>query len=104
MEYLVREIFLSPSCDPLDFAGIAAHLYYLEPSNFLFVHLLRRGAFDGKIWFCVIFTDIADNIKHRMTGTKTDNPGMCIVDIDTMNSYLRRFACDRVQHVQDYSC
>ncbi len=47
LEYLVNEAFLDPeTCLPCDFAGLAAHLYYMEPKNFVFIHLLRKKAFD----------------------------------------------------------
>uniref|UniRef100_A0A7S3FZU9 Helicase C-terminal domain-containing protein n=1 Tax=Palpitomonas bilix TaxID=652834 RepID=A0A7S3FZU9_9EUKA len=42
-EMLAREGMLSLSCTPMGLAGIASHLYYMEPSNFIFAHLLSTS-------------------------------------------------------------
>ncbi len=45
LEYLVREVFIDQMGKGCDFAGLASHLHYVEPTNLLFVHLFRQEIF-----------------------------------------------------------
>lgn len=45
IEYLRRMNLLGPAGEPTNFAACAAHLFYHEPSNFLFNALMREGVF-----------------------------------------------------------
>ncbi|KAF8425301.1 hypothetical protein EV426DRAFT_561732 [Tirmania nivea] len=45
IEYLRRMNLLSSTGEPTNFAALTAHLYYTEPSNFLFNVLMREGVF-----------------------------------------------------------
>ncbi|XP_068953370.1 probable ATP-dependent RNA helicase DDX60 isoform X2 [Petaurus breviceps papuanus] len=42
---LVKEGYLDCEGNPVGFAGLVSHLFYEEPSNFLFVSFLRKGLF-----------------------------------------------------------
>ncbi len=43
MEYLLREGLLDSDGNTLAFTGIVSHLYYTEPSNFIFLSYLQSG-------------------------------------------------------------
>ncbi len=43
MEYLLREGLLDSDGYTLAFTGIISHLYYTEPSNFIFLSFLQSG-------------------------------------------------------------
>lgn len=45
IEYLRRMCLLNENGEPTNFAALAAHLYYVEPSNFMFNVLMREGVF-----------------------------------------------------------
>ncbi|KAL0960256.1 hypothetical protein HGRIS_011887 [Hohenbuehelia grisea] len=47
IEYLRRAGLLDAKGTPLNFFGVAAHLYFHEPSNFALVALIRRGILHG---------------------------------------------------------
>jgi len=45
IEYLRRMNLLSSTGEPMNFTALTAHLYYTEPSNFVFNALMREGVF-----------------------------------------------------------
>ncbi|XP_065682237.1 probable ATP-dependent RNA helicase DDX60 isoform X1 [Hydra vulgaris] len=45
VQFLIREGLLKSDGTPLGLAGLASHLYYHEPCNFVFVSLLNSGIF-----------------------------------------------------------
>jgi len=46
MGYLVKEQYIGVDGTPGNFCGLLNHLYFLEPTNFVFVSLLKEGLFD----------------------------------------------------------
>ena len=45
LAYLQQQVMLDPQGRPVEFAGMASHLFWAEPANFAFVTLLRKGVF-----------------------------------------------------------
>uniref|UniRef100_A0A7N4NJH4 DExD/H-box helicase 60 n=1 Tax=Sarcophilus harrisii TaxID=9305 RepID=A0A7N4NJH4_SARHA len=45
LQFLFREGYLDQECIPRGFSGLAIHLYYHEPSNFVLVSFLEKGLF-----------------------------------------------------------
>ena len=45
MMYLQQQVMLNSSGQACEFAGMATHLFWAEPSNYAFVTLLRKGVF-----------------------------------------------------------
>uniref|UniRef100_A0A5F8GWE2 Helicase ATP-binding domain-containing protein n=1 Tax=Monodelphis domestica TaxID=13616 RepID=A0A5F8GWE2_MONDO len=45
LQFLVREGYLDQECIPRGFSGLAIHLHYHEPSNFVFISFLEKGLF-----------------------------------------------------------
>ncbi|NXP18038.1 DDX60 helicase, partial [Scytalopus superciliaris] len=45
LQFLVKEGYLDQECNPTGFAGLVTHLFYHEPSNFVFVSFLVKGLF-----------------------------------------------------------
>jgi hypothetical protein len=42
VEYLMRQGYIDQRGKPLGFTGLVTHLFYTEPANLLFVHLIQR--------------------------------------------------------------
>ncbi|KAM5193196.1 putative ATP-dependent RNA helicase DDX60 isoform 2-T2 [Mantella aurantiaca] len=45
LQFLLSEGYLNQDCYPTEFTGLVTHLYYHEPSNFVFVSFLEKGLF-----------------------------------------------------------
>lgn len=45
--YLQQQVMLNSTGQACEFAGMASHLFWAEPSNYAFVTLLRKGIFHG---------------------------------------------------------
>ncbi|XP_056658848.1 probable ATP-dependent RNA helicase DDX60 isoform X2 [Monodelphis domestica] len=45
LQFLVREGYLDQECIPRGFSGLAIHLHYHEPSNFVLISFLEKGLF-----------------------------------------------------------
>ncbi|XP_075467930.1 putative ATP-dependent RNA helicase DDX60 isoform X3 [Ascaphus truei] len=45
LHFLIHEGYLDQECNPMGFTGLASHLHYHEPSNFVFVSFLEKGLF-----------------------------------------------------------
>ncbi|KAM9330427.1 putative ATP-dependent RNA helicase DDX60 [Gastrophryne carolinensis] len=45
LQFLAYEGYINKDCEPLELTGLATHLHYHEPSNFVFVTFLRSGLF-----------------------------------------------------------
>uniref|UniRef100_A0A8C0B3S0 DExD/H-box helicase 60 n=1 Tax=Buteo japonicus TaxID=224669 RepID=A0A8C0B3S0_9AVES len=45
LQFLIKEGYLDQEGNPIGFAGLVTHLYYYEPSNFVFVSFLVKGLF-----------------------------------------------------------
>ncbi|CAN2388724.1 ATP-dependent RNA helicase, partial [Pristimantis euphronides] len=45
LQFLLYEGYLNEDCDPIEFTGLATHLHYHEPSNFVFIRFLKKGLF-----------------------------------------------------------
>ncbi|NWU06647.1 DDX60 helicase, partial [Cephalopterus ornatus] len=43
LQFLIKEGYLDQECNPIGFTGLVTHLYYHEPSNFVFVSFLVKG-------------------------------------------------------------
>ncbi|CAH2300577.1 probable ATP-dependent RNA helicase DDX60 [Pelobates cultripes] len=45
LHYLIHEGYLDQDCNPMAFTGLATHLHFHEPSNFVFVNFLEKNLF-----------------------------------------------------------
>ncbi|XP_072262945.1 probable ATP-dependent RNA helicase DDX60 [Pyxicephalus adspersus] len=45
LQFLLYEQYLNQDCSPTEFTGLATHLHYHEPSNFIFITYLENGLF-----------------------------------------------------------
>ncbi|KAG2381592.1 hypothetical protein C9374_005976 [Naegleria lovaniensis] len=48
-EFLRQTFLLNKKCQPLKLSGLAAHIHYREPFNFLFTHFIQTDLFSKKL-------------------------------------------------------
>ncbi|KAF0984997.1 hypothetical protein FDP41_000036 [Naegleria fowleri] len=48
-EFLRQTFYLNKKCQPLKLSGLAAHIHYREPFNFLFTHFIQTDLFSRKL-------------------------------------------------------